>query len=244
MVRTLRPGGWLVIEEIDVDFQPSATPDASNAQQYLSNRIRAGLLAVLGQHGVDLELGRKVPRLLREVGLVDVAADGYFPLASPAAAALEVASIEHARDALVALRAASDDELDTHLGAARAGSVDVSAPPLISVWGRRPAPDDDPRRLRRQRGTERQVAHEPEQHHEHGARPEVAAGRGRRARRAGPRPPTHRTHSHVSNGTLATSSTLRPAAPSTSPRVNACSARRDPHPGHHSPVTARNGHVG
>lgn len=140
MVRTLRPGGWLVIEEIDVDFQPSATPDASNAQQYLSNRIRAGLLAVLGQHGVDLELGRKVPRLLREAGLVDVAADGYFPLASSAAAALEVASIEHARHALVALRAASDDELDTHLGAARAGSVDVSAPPLISVWGRRPAP--------------------------------------------------------------------------------------------------------
>ena len=129
MVRTLRPGGWLVIEEIDVDFQPCATPDASNPQQYLSNRIRAGLLAVLGQHGVDLELGRKVPRLLREAGLVDVAADGYFPLASPAAAALEAAAIEHARHALVALRAASDEELDTHLGAARAGSVDVATPP-------------------------------------------------------------------------------------------------------------------
>jgi SAM-dependent methyltransferase len=140
MAATLRPGGWLVIEELDVHFQPSATPDASNAEQYLSNRIRAGLLAVLGQHGVDLELGRKVPRLLREAGLVDVVADGYFPLASPAAAALEVASIEHARAALVALRAASDDELDTHLGAARRGSVDVSAPPLISVWGRRPGP--------------------------------------------------------------------------------------------------------
>jgi len=120
MVGALRPGGWLVVEEIDVDFQPCATPDASNAGQYLSNRIRAGLLAVLGRRGVDLELGRKVPRLLREVGLVDVAADGYFPLASPAAAALEAASIEHLRGALVALRAASDDELDAHLGAALA----------------------------------------------------------------------------------------------------------------------------
>jgi SAM-dependent methyltransferase len=138
MVHALRPGGWLVIEELDIDFQPSATPDASNTEQYLSNRIRAGLLAVLGRHGVDLELGRKVPRLLRQAGLVDVVADGYFPLASPEAAALEVAGIEHARDALVALRAASDDELDMHVEAARAGSIDVSTPPLISVWGRRP----------------------------------------------------------------------------------------------------------
>ena len=113
-------------------------PTRRTPEQYLSNRIRAGLLAVLGQRGVDLELGRKVPRLLRRAGLVDVGADGYFPLASAAAAALEVASIEHARNALVALRAASDEELDTHVGAARAGAVDVSAPPLISVWGRRP----------------------------------------------------------------------------------------------------------
>jgi hypothetical protein len=38
----------------------------------------------------------------------------------------------------VALRAASDDELDTHLCRARDGSIDVSVPPLISVWGRLP----------------------------------------------------------------------------------------------------------
>ena len=67
--RRLRPGGWLVIEDFDVDFQPCATPDASTPQQYLANRIRAGFITLLAERGVDLELGRKLPRLFRQHGL-------------------------------------------------------------------------------------------------------------------------------------------------------------------------------
>ncbi len=138
MVGALRPGGWLLVEELDIDFQPCATPDASGSAHYLSNRIRAGLLAVLAQRGVDFELGRKLPRLLREAGLTDVGADGYLSLAVPAAAAFEATYIELCRDALVEMRAASHEELDGHLDATCSGRIDLAAPPLVSAWGRLP----------------------------------------------------------------------------------------------------------
>lgn len=138
MVQALRPGGWLVVEDFDVDFQPCATPDASTARQYLANRIRAGFITLLGERGVDLELGRKLPRLFRRQGLVDVAADAYFPLALDAAAALDRANVEQVREGLVSLRAASDGEIDEYLAASVAGSIDVATPPLVSAWGRRP----------------------------------------------------------------------------------------------------------
>ncbi|MET0145354.1 MAG: methyltransferase domain-containing protein [Ilumatobacteraceae bacterium] len=139
MVRALPPGGLLLVEELDIDFQPCATPDASGPAHYLSNRIRAGLLAELAQRGVDFELGRKLPRLLRQAGLVDVRAEGHLALADPAAAAFEAMYIELCRDALVTMRAASHEELDRHLDAACRGRIDVAAPPLISAWGRLPA---------------------------------------------------------------------------------------------------------
>ncbi|MET0580022.1 MAG: methyltransferase domain-containing protein [Ilumatobacteraceae bacterium] len=139
MARSLRPGGWMVVEDVDVDFQPWATPDARAPEHYLANRIRAGCQALQGEAGMDLELGRKLPRMLRDTGLVDVSADAYFPLALPCGADLERANSAPVRDDLVELRAATHDELDEHLAAAAAGRVDIAMPPLVSVWGRRPS---------------------------------------------------------------------------------------------------------
>ena len=139
MVAALRPGGWLVVEDFDVDFQPCATPDASTPQQYLANRIRAGFITLLAERGVDLELGRKLPRLFRQHGLVDVAADAYFPLALPAGAALDCSNVDQVRAGLVGLKVASDEEIDGYLAAAASGSIDIATPPLVSVWGRRTA---------------------------------------------------------------------------------------------------------
>jgi hypothetical protein len=59
---------------------------------------------LLAQRGVDLALGRRWTRLLRDAGLVDVEADAYLPLARPAGA----------------------------------GRLDLTTPPLISAWGRKP----------------------------------------------------------------------------------------------------------
>lgn len=137
MAAALRPGGWLVIEDFDVALQPRAVIDPSRPDHDVANRIRAGFEALLAQRGVDLEYGRKLPRLLREVGLTDVAADAYMPVALPAVAALEEANVYQVRRALIDERHATSAEISMYVDALRRGVFDLATPPMITAWGRR-----------------------------------------------------------------------------------------------------------
>ncbi len=138
MVGSLRPGGQLLIEDFDVALQPLACPAANGPDEELANRIRAGFVALLAQRGVDLEYGRKLPGLLRALGLGDVAADAYFPVALAAGGALDAANVMQVRDGLVARGHATGEEVERHLAALAQGRLDVAVPPLVSAWGRRP----------------------------------------------------------------------------------------------------------
>jgi SAM-dependent methyltransferase len=142
MVDALTPGGWLVVEDFDVAFQPAACPDAVGDHADRANRIRTGFEALLAERGVDMQFGRSLPRRLHELGLVDVGADAWMPLAVPAAVRLEIANTEQVRPALVARAVATEAELDAHIAAARDGELDIATPPLVSAWGRRPTDGD------------------------------------------------------------------------------------------------------
>ncbi|MFD9905735.1 methyltransferase domain-containing protein [Streptomyces sp. NPDC059063] len=138
MAAALRPGGRLVVEDGDPALLPLICPDEYGPEQELANRLRRGFRELMRQRGADLAYGRKLPRLLREAGLVDVEADAYFPVASPAATVLEEATVRQVRDKLVAAGLATDEEIDRHLANLAAGGLDVATAPMISAWGRRP----------------------------------------------------------------------------------------------------------
>jgi SAM-dependent methyltransferase len=138
MVKVLRPGGWLLLEDADPDLQPLGCLDVQGPEQQLANKVRAGFRALLSQRSVDLGFGRKLPRLLREAGLTDVGADAYFPIALPACALLETATVNQVREALIAQGLVTCDEIDRHLAHVSAGRLDLATSPMISAWGRRP----------------------------------------------------------------------------------------------------------
>jgi len=138
MVKVLRPGGWLIVEDADPALQPLSCVDVQGPAQELANKLRTGFRALLAQRGVDLEYGRKLPRLLRQAGLIDVAADAYFPIALPACARLETATIQMIRENLIDHGIASPEEIDLHLANLAAGRLDLAQPPMITAWGRRP----------------------------------------------------------------------------------------------------------
>jgi len=138
MVAALRPGGWLLIEDFDPSMQPLACVDVSGPEQRLANKVREGFRTLLVQRGADLELGRRLPRLLREAGLVDVAADAFIPLALNAGLELEKANVRQVRQGLIAGGHVTAEEIDAHLLAVEGGRLDVTTPPLVSAWGRRP----------------------------------------------------------------------------------------------------------
>jgi SAM-dependent methyltransferase len=138
MAGALRSGGWLLIEDFDPAMQPLACVDVVGLEQRLANKIRAGVRSLLAQRGADLELGRRLPRLLREAGLVEVAADAFMPLALTAGSELEKANVNQVREGLIAGGHVTAEEIDTHLQTVEAGRLDVTTAPLVSAWGRRP----------------------------------------------------------------------------------------------------------
>ncbi len=137
MTRVLRPGGWLVVEDADPALQPLSCLVPRSPEEELANRIRTGFRKLLAQRGVDLAYGRKLPRLLRDAGLRDVAADAYFPVSLPACAALEIHTIGIIRPQLLTHGIATEDEIERHLAAVEAGKLDLAQPPMITAWGRR-----------------------------------------------------------------------------------------------------------
>jgi SAM-dependent methyltransferase len=137
LVTTLRPGGWLLLEEADPALQPLACPDETGPDEELANRLRHGFRALMAERGVDLAYGRTLPRRLRAAGLIDVEADAYFPVTSPAAAGLERATMLQLRGRLVAAGLASEEDVDRHVRTLAGGRLDVMTSPLISCWGRR-----------------------------------------------------------------------------------------------------------
>jgi SAM-dependent methyltransferase len=139
MVRSLRPGGWLLLEDADPTLQPLICPDEHGPAQELANRLRRGFRTLMAGRGADLAFGRTLPRLLREAGLDAVSADAYFPITSPACAALEAATVRQIRAGLVAADLATDDEIDRHLANVATGQLDLATAPLISAWGRKAA---------------------------------------------------------------------------------------------------------
>jgi SAM-dependent methyltransferase len=139
MVRALRPGGVLLLEEADPALQPLVCPDEHGPEQELANRLKHAFRALMVDRGVDLAYGRTLPRLLRGAGLTDVAADSFFPITGPACQLLEEATVEQIRERLLVAGLATDAEIDRHLDNVRAGRLDLATSPMVSAWGRKAA---------------------------------------------------------------------------------------------------------
>lgn len=138
LVEVVRPGGWLLLEDADPALQPLTCIDEVGPEERLANALRRQFRVLLTQRGADIGFGRTLPRLLREAGLVDVAADAYFPVGGPACTVLERATVEQVRDRLVAAGLATEPDIDRHLANIDSGRLDLATSPMISAWGRRP----------------------------------------------------------------------------------------------------------
>lgn len=139
MVSVLRPGGWLVVEEADPALQPLLCLEESGPAEALANRLKTAFRQLMTDRGVDLAYGRTLPRRLREAGLVDVAADAYFPVSGPACLDLERATTEQIRDRLLAAGLATEGEIEQHLDNLSSGRLaDLTVSPMITAWGRKP----------------------------------------------------------------------------------------------------------
>jgi SAM-dependent methyltransferase len=133
----LRPGGWLVIEDPDPDLLPVSCLDGPEEARELANRLRASFRSMLAARGGALAFGRRLPGLLTELGLADVKADAYFPVAHPALAVLDRLTYDQVGKGLVAAGLATEAEIAQHVDNVTRGLVTPLMAPLITVWGRK-----------------------------------------------------------------------------------------------------------
>lgn len=81
------PPAGVPFDLIHARLVPVHVAERDRALRTMVGALRRGFRELLRQRGADLAYGRKLPRLLREAGVVDVEADACFPVTSPACAA-------------------------------------------------------------------------------------------------------------------------------------------------------------
>jgi SAM-dependent methyltransferase len=77
MARIVRPGGWMALEDID-SVSLGCEPSHPAWTQLLE-----AFNTICREYGMDVYLGRRLPGLLRKVGLADVQAQVHVQLAQP-----------------------------------------------------------------------------------------------------------------------------------------------------------------
>jgi SAM-dependent methyltransferase len=137
MISSLKPDGWLLMEEYDSCSMlpaPVANPDETILETHLA------MLRLLEDNGVNRRYGRLFPGLLRARGLCNVAAEAQLFLwqGGSTGIALMRANLEKLRETMIERNYITRQEFDRDL--AQLDDPDLLTPSSIlwSVWGRRP----------------------------------------------------------------------------------------------------------
>ncbi|HUZ76445.1 MAG TPA: methyltransferase [Chloroflexota bacterium] len=137
LVRALRPGGWLVLEDAD---EVAATPVSSlGAADY--ERVTAVRLHEFTGRGFDGTFARRLPQLLRAQGLVGVGNEGrlWIMEGGSAGARWLLLSLRHLRSRLVGPGKLSEGEMERMLSLLEDPAWAGFSPTIVSAWGQRPA---------------------------------------------------------------------------------------------------------
>ncbi len=136
MVAATRPGGWVVVEDVDwLVYEQQELPEP------FATLSRTILGSSRASYGYDGYWGRRMLSALAAAGLTDVESRGSVVTMHGGTPSAEwyVLALERFAPALVAQGALSAELVAEALAQARAPSFAVLGPLTISAWGRRPA---------------------------------------------------------------------------------------------------------
>ena len=137
LVRALRPGGWLVLDEFDCSWTPVLMTPYAGADAVFE-RVHAGFLAALTASGADVTWGRKVLGEFVRAGLRDVSSTTFATdwRGGGAGVSLHRANTTQLADRIVA-RGVAREDLRLFWSLLDDPGFAVQSYPMISVRGRR-----------------------------------------------------------------------------------------------------------
>jgi SAM-dependent methyltransferase len=140
LVTALKPGGWLLAEEMDF-ASAVIDPGAGEAAAALFDKALAAHHLVMGRHGMDPFYGRRLLGEVQRQGLVATAAEGRAACrngGSPVAVAWRL-TFEQLREEIVATGAMGADEVSAIMALFDDPATIFLTQTTVAAWGQRPA---------------------------------------------------------------------------------------------------------
>lgn len=136
MTAALKPGGWLLIEEM---VAPPVSDTAGDPDKDVVRKGRQAIVEVIRRHGGNPAFAWEVPQLMDEAGLTGIGAEGYFvPFRTRAVAILARANLDQIGGEIVRTGLMTAAEVEHYrLLLHRPDYRYPASMALISVWGRR-----------------------------------------------------------------------------------------------------------
>jgi len=133
MLCSLKPGGWLLVEEPDFSTFSASAPDAMV-------EVNDALLAFLGARGAEPNYGRRLVAEFRKRGLRDMGGEGrVLPIEGGHEwAEFPRLTFERLGPALVASAAITAERYKEALALLDDPDMTLLSPLIMAVWGRRP----------------------------------------------------------------------------------------------------------
>ena len=136
MIETVRPGGWIVIEEFDaLTFLPNPTVNPSEANL----RVRQAFVEVLTTRGVDLHCGRLLAHELKANRLVHVGVTATVSLWGGKSIGTKLMKLhfEEMREPMISSGLISQEEFDADLKRIDEEDFLMPSPMMWTAWGRK-----------------------------------------------------------------------------------------------------------
>jgi SAM-dependent methyltransferase len=137
MLKSLKPGGWIVIEEMD---DLSIVPDSSVNPAEEELQVRRAFQHVLASRGAELRCGRLLPQKLQAQGLVNVGAEASVSMWKGRSAGTRLMKLtcEQLRDQIIGSGLISQSEFDAEIKRVDEHDFLMPSPMLWTVWGQVP----------------------------------------------------------------------------------------------------------
>ena len=139
LIGALKPGGWLLVEEIDF-ASAVADPRMDPEPRALFERIVSAHNAVLAQrHAFDPYYGRRVAGDLEDAGLADTGAEGRAAMWRGGAPGGRIwkLSIAQLRDPIIDAGLMVPSDFDAALALCDDPRLNTMSPVMMAAWGRR-----------------------------------------------------------------------------------------------------------
>ena len=138
MTASLKPGGWLIIEDMDI---ASVVPACQTTREVteLFMKGSTALVRLLTAVGVDLEFGRHLHGELRSCNLVDISVEGRISVVangSPLAQFWQL-TWQLLRPQFIGSGLLAERDVDEFIALLGDGEFVWMAPAIMAAWGRR-----------------------------------------------------------------------------------------------------------